>query len=291
MQHIEKTPVRKFKLIFITAMFLFSNYSNGQNSNSEMALYNIGLGSVFSGIGSLINKKTNEKWHKVLLKGMGQGAFGGYLIYESKNLIGNIESQEKWEYAWYGKIVNSAGTSIIENASSNRNFWEKWHINFGFNRLEVYTEEKIKVKYKIMPISLALTVSGAIGNKFEFNRTLQTGEIIFSSDNTEYKGYTLGNIIVMNRAEINSFDTYSHEIIHIYQYYDFNFINTYLNKPMNKWNTNSKTFKSINDIFYLDLQAPVLRGLYLLENINRNSYYGNFFENEAAFYSNTRRAE
>ena len=60
---------------------------------------------------------------------------------------------------------------------------------------------------------------------------------------------------------------------------------------MNKWNANSKTVKSINDIFYLDLQAPLLRGLYLLENINRNSFYDNFFENEAAFYSNTRRAE
>jgi hypothetical protein len=279
----------KFKIFVFLIIFFLPEKSFSQDTKTKMALYNVGINSVFSGIGALINKKPNEKWHKVLLKGMGQGALGGYLIYESKNLIGKIESEKKWGYGWYGKLVNSAGTSIIENASSNRNFWEKWHINFGFNRLEFHTKEKFKIKYKIMPISLALTISTAIGNKFEFKRTLQTGEIIFSNNNTGNRGTTFGNIILVDKNTINSYDLYSHEIIHIYQYYDFNFINTYLNKPINKWSTKSKTFESINNIFYLDMQAPVLRGLYLLENINRNNYYDNFFENEAGFYSNTIR--
>ncbi len=277
----------KFKVFAFLIIFILSEKSFSQDTKTEMALYNVGINSVFSGIGALINKKPNEKWHKVLLKGMGQGALGGYLIYESKNLIGKIESEKKWEYGWYGKLINSAGTSIVENASSNRDFWERWHINFGFNRLEFYTKEKFKMKYRIMPISLALTIYSSIGNKFEFKRTLQTGEIIFSSNNTEFRGYTLGNIIVINNSEINFANIYSHEIIHVYQYYDFNFINTYLSKPMNKWNMKSKKFKSLNNIFYFDLQMPLYKGLYLLENINKNSHYDNFFENEAGFYSNT----
>ena len=273
-------------------MLLFSSYSNGQNSNSEMALYNIGLGSIFSGVGALINKKPNEKWHKVLLKGMGQGALGGYLIYESKNLIGKIEQKQSLEYSWYGKFVNSAGTSIVENASSNRNFWEKWHLNIGFNRLEFYTNNKFKVKYKIMPVSLLLTAYSAVGNKFELERTLQTGEIIFlssdiSGNGIPARGVANGNILVLNSNSLNEFDLYSHEIIHIYQYYDYNFVNTYLNKPFDNWESKSNTFDKINDLFYFDMQGAVLRPLYLLENGNRSCYYDNFFENEAGFYSNT----
>jgi hypothetical protein len=277
-------------LLLLITVFLLSNKSFSQNTKTEMAVYNIGINSVFSGIGALINKKPNEKWHKVLLKGMGQGAFGGYLIYESKNLIGKIESEKKWEYGWYGKLVNSAGTSIVENASSNRDFWERWHLNIGFNRIEFHTKDKLEIKYKIMPVSLSIFLYSAIRNEFEFKKSLQTGELIFSTTNYgEYRGFAIGNIITVNKNAIDSYDLYSHEIIHIYQYYDFNFINTYLNKPIKKWNSKSKTFKSINDIFYLDLQLPIYRGLYLLENIKRNNHYDNFFENEAGFYSNTIR--
>jgi hypothetical protein len=257
-----------------------------------MALYNIGLGSIFSGVGALINKKPNEKWHKVLLKGMGQGALGGYLIYESKNLIGKIEQKQSLKYSWFGKVANSAGTSIVENASSNRNFWEKWHLNIGFNRLEFYAKDKFKIKYKIMPVSLLMTAYTAIGNKFELERTLQTGEIIFSSSDISVneistRGVTIGNILLLNTDSLNNYDLYSHEIIHVYQYYDYNFVNTYLNKPFDNWKSKSNTFHKMNDLFYFDMQGAVLRPLYLLENGNRNCYYDNFFENEAGFYSNT----
>lgn len=279
----------KFKILFITAIFLYSNEKSAQNSKSEMALYNIGLGSVFSGIGALINKKPNERWDKVLFKGMGQGALGGYLIYESKNLIGKIEQKQSLEYSWYGKFVNSAGTSIIENASSNRNFWEKWHLNIGFNRLEFYTKDKFKVKYKIMPVSLILTTAVAFNTKFEFEKTLQTGEFIFSTSDPKYEegARTFGNVIAFTHNQIDDYSLYSHEIIHIYQYYDYNFVNTYLNKPIDNWKTKSSTFEKISDILYFDMQGAVLRPLYILENGNRNCYYDNFFENEAGFYSNT----
>lgn len=39
------------------------------------------------GIGALINKKPEHKFDKVLLKGVYQGALGGYVTFESKRLI------------------------------------------------------------------------------------------------------------------------------------------------------------------------------------------------------------
>jgi hypothetical protein len=275
----------KIRLLSLSFIILFSNKLSSQDTKTEMAIYNIGINAVFSGVGSLINKKPNEKWGETFLKGMGQGALGGYLIYESKNLIGEITNKKAWEYGWYAKIVNSAGTSIVENASSNRNFWEKWHLNIGFNRIEFYTKDKFKIKYKIMPISLALTVRTAIRNKFELKRTLQTGEFIFSNNDIKERGITYATAILINNRSIDSYDLYSHEIIHVYQYYDFNFINTFLNKPFKKWEQKSNIFKTFSSIFYLDAQQPIFKGLYFLGNINKKCHYDNFFENEANFFS------
>ena len=285
----------KFKIFILTLIFLISNKANSQESRTEMALYNIGLGSISSGIGALINKNEYEKWHEVLLKGMAQGALGGYFIYESKNLIGKIEKEQKWEYGWYGKFVNSAGTSIIENAASNRNFWEKWHLNIGFNRIEFYTKDGFKVKYKIMPVSFILTSTAFISPeaKFEFKRAIQTGEFIFSNDNPKYKSgaTTFGNLFILSKERLNDHKLFAHEIIHIYQYYDYNFVNTFLNKQRNLWTNSSKTFKKIDNILYLDMQIPLLGGLYLIENQNIDSTTDNFFEYEAGFYSRTNNQE
>ena len=272
------------------ALFFCSVTHYAQSNDTEMALYNVGFASVFSGVGALINKKPDEKWHKVLLKGIAQGVAGGYLIFESKRLIGKIESKRAWEYSWYAKFVNSAGTSIVENAASNRNFYDVWHFNIGFNRLELDTRDQLKLKYKLMPVSFFITAYSAIRWDFEWERTLQTGEFIFSGDvlnDFNYNGFVLGNISVFDKNKINNYDTFSHEFIHIYQYYDFNVFNTYLTTTLKKFRFNSKTFDKLSNYLYYDLQASVLEPLYFLQNQNIDCYYDNFFENEAGYYSNT----
>lgn len=65
-----------------------------QNNYTEAALFNIGIGSVFSGIGAVINKDPQERFGKVLFKGMAQGALGGYLVFESKVIAGRIAKQK-----------------------------------------------------------------------------------------------------------------------------------------------------------------------------------------------------
>ncbi|GAL66343.1 hypothetical protein JCM19301_2438 [Jejuia pallidilutea] len=255
-------------------------------SKTDIALYNIGLGSFVGGLGAIINKKPNEKTGKVLLKGLLQGGGGGYLVYQSKNLLLKIPENNKLEYSWGAKFVNSLGISIIENASLNNDFWNKWHINIGFNRLEIETKEKIKFKYRIMPVALILTGIFAYDHKFELEKTLRTGEIIFSvSKKFEHAGAVWGKLILLEKNHLDDFHTISHEIVHSFQYEDFNFVNTFLNKPRTKLLGKSKLGNKLDKIFYFDLQAPVLE-LYLLEN-GGDEYYDNFFEYEAGLFSNT----
>ncbi len=71
--------------------------------------------------------------------------------------------------------MNSAGTSILENAASNRDFWDRWHINIGFNRLELDTTEKLKVSYRIMPFALGSTFYGFTQGKLDINESLKIG--------------------------------------------------------------------------------------------------------------------
>ncbi|MCF6308488.1 MAG: hypothetical protein L3J09_11095 [Flavobacteriaceae bacterium] len=277
------------KKIILLIIFL-SYYPLQAQNRTEIAAYNIGIGAIGSGIGAVINKKKDEKIGEVLLKGIWQGAIGGYLVYESKNILSKIPEQKTWEYSWAAKMVNSAGTSIIENAASNRDFWEVWHINIGFNRIEFHTKDKFEVKYRIMPVSLVLSIGVALNTKFEFKRTLQTGELIFSKKNLINHpqggalGVSIGNLLIMDSNNLNNYTAFTHELIHIYQYYDYNFINAFLNKPLSHWSKNSNTFNILNNIFYFDIQEPFIYALYKLEN-NRDCYYNNFFEYEARFFS------
>ena len=114
-------------IVAVTIMICINSYS--QQSEFEIGLYNVGLGGFGSGIGAVINKKPNEKFFNVFCNGFLKGSLGGAFVYGSKKMVSQIHIEEKIEYNWPAKILNSLGTSIIENASSNRGFLEKVNIN------------------------------------------------------------------------------------------------------------------------------------------------------------------
>jgi len=272
-------------IIVLSVMICINSYS--QQSEFELGLYNIGLGGFGSAIGAVINKKPSEKFMNVFCYGFLKGSLGGAFIYGSKKMVSQIQIEEKIEYNWSAKILNSFGTSIIENASNNREFLEQIHINFGFNRLEIHTKENFKVKYKIMPAAFVTTLISAIDSKPEWGLMLRSGELIFSTNDKNLKkfnGQTLLTSFKVRESEVNNYSVLAHEIIHLYQYHDFNFVNPYFNKLTTKINTSNKFFDSN---IYWDFNSIVIGGLYQFENINRSNYYDNFFEYEAAFFSNT----
>lgn len=277
----------KNKLLLIIIVLFVNSSIYSQNNKSEFLYYNIGLGGFVGGLGAVINKKPDEKFGKVFLKGFSQGALGGGLVYVSKNIVGEIAVKQDYKYSWYGKFTNSFGNSIIENATLNRNFYDQFNFNFGFNRIEVYPANKFKVKYKLMPVSFILSLYVASQSKFEVEKTIATGELVFSSSkfDSRYRGLTIGNAVVLNSDFVQNKNTISHEFIHIYQYNDYNFVNTFLDKPINRLFKNSKFYVKTKRFLYYDLQAPILHGLYLLSN--GTNYYDNFYEREAGTFSNT----
>ncbi len=277
-----------YALIFI----MFLNGVHAQHNDTQSGIYNIGLGSLTGGIGAMINKKPGEKLGKVLLKGLWQGAVGGYAIFESKRMIRLIHQNNELGFAWPSKLVNAAGTSIVENAAANRNLWEQWHINYGFNRVEFNVKDGLDVHYKVMPVALVYTIGIALQTKFELGKTLQSGQFIFSSNTKRWEETNSigiaypGNIVYKPNVADNN-KLLSHEIIHIYQLNDINGINVYFDRPRAFFSSKSKLFKDINDWVYFDFNSIVQGYLHSLEDINRVNYYDNYFEHEAGYYSRT----
>ena len=59
---------------------------------------------------------------------------------------------------------------------------------------------------------------------------LRSGEVIFSTNyknSNNFRGQALLSSFKLRESEINNYSVLAHEIIHLYQYNDFNFVNPY----------------------------------------------------------------
>lgn len=192
-------------LYFSVVIIVFNVFPiKGQSNDMEAALYNVGIGTLFSTIGAVINKKPNEPIGKVIKKSVWQGALGGYITFESKRILREAQQQNKLEYIWTAKLANSIGISIKENAALNKDFWEKWHLNIGFNRLEFNFKDSFSVNYKLLPVAFIYTADAFVRHKFELAKSIHAGEFVFSHQNNNYPvASTYAGIILYNRDYYN----------------------------------------------------------------------------------------
>ncbi|SKB35112.1 hypothetical protein SAMN05660776_0629 [Salegentibacter holothuriorum] len=285
----------KFKYLLILLILFFNQISYSQankTSDSKEFFYNISIGAVIGAIGALINKKADQKIGEILIKGSSQGALGGYITFESKRIIRFAQREEDWRFFWVAKLINAGGISIKENAALNRDFWKKWHINIGFSRIEFDLENQFKVRYKVMPIAFVYTIGIASQTRFELEKTIKTGEFIFSSDTNRFVetnsvGIALPGNIVLYEPNKDNFGTLSHEIIHLYQSNDFSQFEAFLDKPLNKINSKGNLFSEINKYIHYDFRYIPLQLSYIIEMNRSKYYYANFLEREAGYYSDS----
>lgn len=277
-------------ILFLAAFTTCNPPANSQHNDVEAGLYNIGIGSVLGGIGALINKKSSESTSKTFLKGLTQGALGGYMVFESKRLLRDLANEGDYSYVWPSKLVNSAGTSIIENAAANRNFWERWHLHLGFNRIEISTKDQWKLKYRILPASFATTLYFFTNSRFNLHKSLQLGTVVFSKEeisireDMQARGAAATNVIVL-RDDLSSVRTEAHELVHTYQYESFSGINSFLEKPSYELQQESSFFKAYSRIFHTDFNAALTSGLYSIENLMNREHRDNLFEKEAYYFT------
>jgi len=269
-----------------------SGVVSAQQTRGQAAVFNVATGSLVSGLGALINKKPGERPLRVFFAGMARGACGGALVYASKEMVYQFGQTNRGGWAWGSKLVNAAGMSIIENAASNDKPFTSWHFNFGFNRLELRTDQSVKINYKVMPFALAGFVYSATQYSFSFSETMRIGQPFFFTDNIDQwgpdfqpVGITIANSITLIKPFATS-QTIAHEIIHAYQYEGFGALNTYLNKPRTTLlNQKGKWLARYTQWMYTDFNYLLFTGVYHAFGTDHTCYFDNPFEQEANFYS------
>jgi hypothetical protein len=279
--------------ILFVVLILSSSSCFAQTQERQVLIYNIGFGGITSGIGALINKPKDVNWKKTFVKAFWQGSIGGFLNYSSKKTLYLNNLKQTTNFFWPAKILHSAGTSIIENAALNSPFLENWNIDYGPIRFDFSINHKKTFKVRFLPTSVYAIIAVSKYGKFDFKNTLETGNIVFSNKDiirfangsTEY-GLSFGRAIVFvdNFPNgINKYKLLTHEIIHQFQYSEYQIINTWL-KPIG----NEVKSKVIRNIFenYIYTDIPYHFLTYYLAGYNKYPhYFRNFYEFEAERFS------
>ncbi|HRG02239.1 MAG TPA: hypothetical protein PKZ75_14065 [Bacteroidia bacterium] len=280
-------------LLFFT--FSFQTFQ-AQVNETQFFAYNTLLGGVTGGIGALINKKKDQKWHKVLLKGFMIGCGGGAISYSGKKLNSMVSQKQELGYCWLSRAVFSAGNSIIENASSNKKFWSRWHYDVGFMRFELELENGASLMPKFMPSAFGGIIFMAVNGEFDGSTTLKSGTLTFRADQVNYANNLSASTASNGFLFINSlnkghkfYDTYSHEMIHAFQFQEFSAINYFFNPIKAKWQLRSTRFENLNRWFYGDINFEAMLLNYFIIHKgyidSPEGYCDNFLENEAEFLS------
>jgi len=247
----------------------------GESPNAGLFLSNVVMNGLMGGFGAIINKKPEQSGGKVFWKGFSQGCLGGSLQFAGKHLTYQINRKENLGWVWPARLVNSAGSSITFNAASNRNFWEAWHVNLWFLRLD-YDLKSRKFRTRISSSGLLAPVYVGRGNRLKLGPTLATGTFIFESNRrfTIAGGASASGIGFATaigyppdwKQEGTYYEWMAHEFAHILQYDNFTFINPYFQKLNTTLVNNSSFYRGLSKYVYFDLGGPLFYLTYLAES-------------------------
>jgi hypothetical protein len=286
----KKTVWASHLFVILLLLIIIPGKTKAQTKNQEatVLIYNIGFGGLTSGIGSLINKPKGSKWHKSFIRGFWQGSIGGLVNYSSKKTLYLVNRNQNTFYALPATILNAAGYSIIEKAALNKPFLQNWCIDYGPLRFDFSIKNKEDFRVRFLPQTVDGFIFVSQDGKFDLSTSLITGSIVFKGNkpiiipNANYTadGYAIGRaFIYTDYPGTNKYHNIAHEMVHYYQYRDYQIFNSWLN-PI------SKKVKSpiINKIFskYVYLDIPYFWIFYHIEGYQTyQNYYRNFYEFEA----------
>ena len=279
--------------LLIISLSCLTNICFSQRQERTVIVYNVGFGGLTSGIGAVINKPKGANWKKHFVKGFWQGSVGGLINYSSKKTLYLNNRYQSKAFFWPAKILHSAGTSIMQNASLNQPFLEYWNIDYGLVRVDFAIHNKKHFSVRLLPAGIYATIAASSFGKFDLENTLLTGHIVFSnkqllrySNGNTTAGVSFGRALAFtNNKQVypNPFRILAHEIVHQFQYNDYQILTTWL-EPLGQ-RIKSKTIKTIFTRYvYPDIPFTLIS--YNLAGRYANPhYFRNFYEFEAERFS------
>jgi hypothetical protein len=278
-----------FKIIGLClSCSIYCSVVKAQHYEARSAVYNAVLGGISGGIGAIINKRKEQKWNDVFVKGFLIGAGGGAVMYSGKKLNTLITNENNVSYAWFSRSVFCAGTSVVENVASGRKFWSVWHYDIGFIRIE-YDCEIHAFQPKVMPAAFTATLFLAVQGRFDLETSLRSGTPTFRTRRISYQpalvGSTVTNAFLVSDTLVKGrtfYDLYAHEMVHSFQFGELSGFNHFFKPFCNKWETASPAFSKVHRWVYGDLNHELmLFNYFIIQGGSKRNYCNNFLENEA----------
>ncbi|HEY0732265.1 MAG TPA: hypothetical protein VGD33_07595, partial [Chitinophagaceae bacterium] len=273
----------------LVVLLLFPQIVSAQNHEAELIIYNIGFGGLSGGVGAVINKKTNENWKKSFIRGFWQGSIGGAVNYTGKKTIYQVVKHKDMSYALPSRLLSSAGNSIIYNAALNEPFLQNWNIDYGIFRIDFSTKSAFGFNVRILPVAVISTGMAIPKGKIDWNTTLLSGVMTFSSNDyitttngSTHDGVNYGRAFVYKKNDYK-YHIIAHELMHEYQYRDYLVTNTFLKMEAARLKS-SPLKRFVTKYFYPDL--PYYGLAYMIEGVERGpNYFKNYFELEAECFA------
>jgi hypothetical protein len=267
-----KTKTMKTLTLLLSLITVFQSFSQPfDRQDAVFATYNVLSGGIISGVGAVINRQDNTKVAKAFVNGFKKGCVGGLFCYAGKKITGRIAVDKSYLWGWPANIVHSLGTSIIENVCLNKGMFSRYSIDvYCFN---FATDNKYGAKININSLA-GIGYFAIRGFEFKIGNTLKSGFVYFNFYNQNiYKklGLNVCNSIsikgednllysydydgkedyskILENKTYNQYDITSHEIIHTFQYNQYNIINSF-----DHINLNNSIFKIYIPYFVIDYQ-------------------------------------
>ncbi len=274
----------KYLILALTLLISVNLAAQRNYSRAELAGYNIGLNAINAGISRIIHRAPNENIKDAFIDGLWKGAIGGTINYASKELVLKLHQNEKTDFLWTSRMVNTIGNSITYNAAKNDGLLEYIYFDFAFNRIRFDTRNKFKIQYKVMPIALLTILPTLKDGNFSLKKSLYTLTPYFEAK-SNFKG--VGSYSRLNHVLIQNDEDIGHEILHTFQHYEYMVVNTFVHKRRDHERVEKTSFlKKMNKYIYWDfLNRVVIRSLYSFEGDLTINKYDNFFEYEANYFS------
>ena len=290
------------KLICVVLFIVIGQKTIGQTYRSQqnqILAYNIISNGLMGGIGGMINRAPNEKWHKAFLKNFGKGCLGGLVKYSAKSQTYYLRDPRNEYLALPNRLFFFAGHSMVMNASKNKGLFDTYHCNLlgvdmRWNIKNKEAEQKaFQARISLMTLGDVISTH-AYGGKLDIYKSLEMGFFYFTMNRAnldrmvgEYNAAGTGfNTITFLDDKTNPWQVYHyipHEMVHLYQSYDFYPItNFYYSRFIEKKLSKKEWYKKYKRVFVTDLDMLYFGVSYLLQP--QPLHYRNFFEFEAEHF-------
>lgn len=284
--------------IFTCFLVVLTISANAQTNNqdtdyniqrAQLLAFNVGFNGLVGGVGAIINRHENQTAGQAFLNGLYKGAIGGTISHIGLSLTHQIAKQENISYAWPARIVNSLGSSIVQNAAENLEVFDRFHFNLFVARFE-YLRSSKSFRIRIFSSSIYGIVVVSKNANLNLTKSLESGVLYWESD-MDFSASRIGGRAISqvssvgmsdNVLEHEYYNVFAHEVAHILQFDRKVGGNAFVKQLDSNWKNKYQWYSMVSKFLYFDLNGPIFYAAYHIQN---TSHRCNFFEQEAENYS------